>query len=80
MRVTEEMDDRVLLLRDNFCGRKVKPSHRAVIRVYDSAGNVIETHAHKGEFREVVKLGLPSCRLLTDTSLYGGRNRRQIAV
>jgi hypothetical protein len=24
----------------------------AVIRVYDAAGNVIETHAHKGEFKE----------------------------
>jgi hypothetical protein len=27
-------------------------SHDAVIRVYDVAGNVIETHQHKGEFRE----------------------------
>jgi hypothetical protein len=27
-------------------------SHYAVIRVYDAAGNVIETHGHKGEFRE----------------------------
>ena len=27
-------------------------SHRAVIRVYDEAGNVIETHEHAGEFRE----------------------------
>ena len=27
-------------------------SHDAVIRVYDDAGNVIETHEHKGEFRE----------------------------
>jgi len=25
-----------------------------VIRVYDAAGNVIETHEHKGEFRGVV--------------------------
>jgi hypothetical protein len=24
----------------------------AVIRVYDDAGNVIETHEHKGEFKE----------------------------
>ena len=24
----------------------------AVIRVYDDAGNVIETHEHKGEFTE----------------------------
>ena len=27
-------------------------SHRAVIRVYDEAGNVIETHGHAGEFKE----------------------------
>jgi len=27
-------------------------SHRAVIRVYDAAGNVIETHQHTGEFKE----------------------------
>jgi len=27
-------------------------SHDAVIRVYDEAGNVIEAHEHKGEFRE----------------------------
>jgi hypothetical protein len=28
-------------------------SHDGLIRVYDNAGNVIETHEHKGEFREV---------------------------
>ena len=27
-------------------------SHRAVIRVYDGAGNVIETHEHAGDFKE----------------------------
>jgi hypothetical protein len=27
-------------------------SHDAVIRVYDAAGNVIEKHEHKGEFKE----------------------------
>ena len=27
-------------------------SHNAVIRVYDDAGNVIETHEHTGEFKE----------------------------
>ena len=27
-------------------------SHDAVIRVYDTAGNVIETHEHKGDFKE----------------------------
>jgi hypothetical protein len=25
-------------------------SHDAIIRVYDAAGNVMETHGHKGEF------------------------------
>jgi hypothetical protein len=27
-------------------------SHDAVIRVYDEAGNIIETHEHKGDFKE----------------------------
>ena len=27
-------------------------SHRAVIRVYDGTGNVIETHEHAGDFKE----------------------------
>jgi hypothetical protein len=27
-------------------------SHGAVIRVYNNAGNVIETHEHKGDFKE----------------------------
>jgi hypothetical protein len=27
-------------------------SHDAVIHVYDEAGNVIETHEHKGDFKE----------------------------
>ena len=31
-----------------FCNR----SHDAVIRVYDEAGTVIETHEHKGDFKE----------------------------
>jgi hypothetical protein len=30
-------------------------SRDAVIRVYDAAGNVIETHAHKGDFKEMEK-------------------------
>jgi hypothetical protein len=28
-------------------------SDDAVVRVYDDAGNVIETHDHKGEFNEL---------------------------
>jgi hypothetical protein len=27
-------------------------SHDAVIRVYDSTGNVIQTHEHSGDFKE----------------------------
>ena len=27
-------------------------SHDALIRVYDESGNVIETHGHKGDFKE----------------------------
>jgi hypothetical protein len=27
-------------------------SHDAVIRVYDDAGNVIETNEHKGDFKD----------------------------
>ncbi len=35
-------------LAATFSGR----SHDAVIRVYDAAGNVIETHEHKGDLKE----------------------------
>ena len=28
----------------------------ALIRVYDDAGNVIETHEHKGDFKEWVRV------------------------
>ena len=31
-------------------------SHQALIRVYDGAGNVIETHEHKGDFKEVLSI------------------------
>jgi hypothetical protein len=33
-------------------GANFSRSHDAVIRVYDDAGNVIETHEHTGDFRE----------------------------
>ena len=38
---------------DNAIGyaMHVSRSHDAVIRVYDAAGNVIETHEHKGNFK-----------------------------
>ena len=34
------------------CAEHRSRSHDAVIRVYDEAGNVIDTHKHVGEFRE----------------------------
>jgi hypothetical protein len=33
-------------------GRVYSRSHDAAIRIYDEAGNVIETHEHAGEFKE----------------------------
>jgi hypothetical protein len=32
-------------------GKFYSRSHDAVIRVYDDAGNVIETHEHAGDFK-----------------------------
>jgi len=39
---------------DNAIGYAIHSSrsHEAVIRVYDDAGNVIETHEHAGNFKE----------------------------
>jgi hypothetical protein len=36
----------------NCYAKHYSRSHDAVMRVYDAAGNVIETHEHKGDFRE----------------------------
>src|SRR5215468_4322694 len=54
---------------DNAIGYAMRSSrsHDAVIRVCDDAGNVIETHEHKGDFKEWFTR-LPFCRLLPDTS------------
>jgi hypothetical protein len=35
-----------------YCQDQKSSSHDAVIRVYDEAGNVIETHDHTGDFKE----------------------------
>jgi len=35
-------------------------SHSAVIRVYDDAGNVIETHEHAGEFETLSPFSAPA--------------------
>jgi hypothetical protein len=37
-------------------------SHDAVIRVYDTAGNLIETHEHAGEVQRMVSSFLPRKR------------------
>jgi hypothetical protein len=34
-------------------------SHDALIRVYDDAGNMIETHVHAGDFKEWCLSGRP---------------------
>jgi hypothetical protein len=34
------------------CAKFFSRSHNAVIRVYDEAGNMIETHEHAGDFKE----------------------------
>jgi hypothetical protein len=36
----------------SYSPQKTQNDCRAVIRVYDEAGNVIETHEHKGELSE----------------------------
>jgi len=39
------------MLPDFYVGFRLT-LHDAVIRVYDAAGIMIETHEHKGEFKE----------------------------
>jgi len=34
------------------CAKFYSRSHDVVIRVYDNAGNVIETHEHKADFKD----------------------------
>jgi hypothetical protein len=36
----------------NFLEAIESHSHDAVIRVYDTVGNVIETHEYQGDFKE----------------------------
>jgi hypothetical protein len=44
-------------------------SHKAVIRVYDDAGNVSETHEHAGEFKKGKVLPLAPAGALTELEL-----------
>jgi hypothetical protein len=48
-------------------------SHRALIRVYDEAGNVIETHEHAGGFKSVVSFA--RCNSLRRTKAYSQDSR-----
>jgi hypothetical protein len=34
------------------CAKFFSRSHDAVVHVYDESGNVIQTHEHKGDFKE----------------------------
>jgi hypothetical protein len=38
--------------RDDGFAKFRSRSHDAVIRLYDEAGNVMETHEHKGDFKD----------------------------
>jgi hypothetical protein len=68
-------------LRTTFAGEKFRSrSHDAVIRVYDEAGNVIETHEQAGDFKRVVKCGLAVLQCFNANCLYAARNRLQNAV
>jgi hypothetical protein len=62
-KIRREVTRKVILAACGAAGRmpsatqSAKPSfpsraHDALIRVYDSAGNVIDTHEHKGGFKE----------------------------
>ena len=51
-------------------------SHAAVIRVYDYAGNVIETHQHKGEFKE----WLTSRQFITERNEATAPGRKRVAA
>ena len=48
-------DPRFDFSRKSMCqapGKDATKKQKAMSRVYDAAGNMIETHKHKGEFKE----------------------------
>ena len=49
---SSESGDRTVSLALLIVQNRLRWSHDAVIRVYDEVGNVIETHEHKGDFKE----------------------------
>ena len=40
--------------------RKIEPEQVAVICVYDAAGNVIQTHEHRGDYNSALRSQSPS--------------------
>jgi hypothetical protein len=42
----------IIALIHRRCASLADLQHNPVIRVYDEAGNVIETHEHAGDFKE----------------------------
>ena len=44
--------NQIAILNETKYAKFYSRSHHDVIRVYDEAGNVIETHEHKGDFKE----------------------------
>jgi hypothetical protein len=50
--ILSRQSDEASALRANARLKFYSRSHDAVIRVYDEAGNVIETHDQAGEFKE----------------------------
>src|SRR5260370_42472941 len=56
-------------------GQLSKTNWDAVIRVYDEAGNVIETHDHTGDFKEFQTVISTTCSpssILNASSRFGG--------
>ena len=55
-------------------------SHRAVIRAYDAAGNVNETHQHAGDFKAWCALRRPKCSIaaVPGAAAVGGHNPEMV--
>jgi len=54
LRLSETLSIAAQCVSGNAVGYAIHSSrsHDTVIRVHDSAGNIVETHEHKGDFKE----------------------------
>jgi hypothetical protein len=52
--------NQIAILNETNYAKFYSRSHDAVIRVYDAAGNVIDTHEHAGDFKRVVSFYSPA--------------------